>query len=90
VQNSLLSTISQYHGSPTHATDHPNFFLMHFPNNPLPITPYLLHFTTLKLVSSLSLPEGRAGTAWEPLEKQTFLTPHDDDNNNNNNPSVDT
>ena len=38
------------------------------------LSPNLLHFPTLYPATSPPLLEGRAGTVWEPLEQQTFLT----------------
>jgi hypothetical protein len=34
----------------------------------------MLHFVKLYLLSSVTLPEGRAGTAWEPSESVKYLS----------------
>jgi hypothetical protein len=51
-------------------------------SSPLPITKathfltlYLLHFLKLYPPSKAPLPEGRAGTAWEPSERNRFPAP---------------
>ena len=43
--------------------------IAHFPSS------YLLHFPKFYFAANLSFPEERAGTAQEPSEQQTFLTP---------------
>jgi len=42
-------------------------------------------FPTSYLVSSFLLPEGRAGTPWEPEQQYIFCSPYNNNNNNNNN-----
>ena len=74
-QNTALPTLSltspsEHKTSPT-ATLFP---LLHIPTLHFPAL-YLRHLPMLYLATSLPLPEGRAGTACEPSEQQTPLTP---------------
>ena len=46
-----------------------------FPTTHLSL-PYFRYGPKFYLDTSIPLREGRAGTAWEPSEQQTFLTPH--------------